>query len=88
MNINNIRAVDHARAAAIAMAVLSNDDAMLTQAFAEARDDKHPSAVSFMIVAGAKNLVDTLTEVIGADETEQLLQRTLVQLRAAAEDGS
>lgn len=86
MNYQNIRAVDHARAAAIAMAVMTDDDAMAAVAINDINGDPEEQAAVNVFIAMGINLHQFLKATIGQDAAEQLLQKTLVQLRAAADN--
>lgn len=83
MNIQNIRAVDHARAAQLAVAVATDDDTMAALAIRDASDDPHPQSVTNLLIAMAVNLTQTLGATIGGEQTVRLLRTTLTQLTAA-----
>ncbi|MGN7188840.1 hypothetical protein [Microbacterium enclense] len=79
MELHNLRAVDHARAAQLAMAVNSGDDAMVAMVAADVADDERGDSALTLMLAQAVNLVQTLQAVIGTDATTALLQATLAQ---------
>lgn len=88
MNLSQLRPTDHARAAQIAVAVATDDDAMASQAIVDAYEDSHPAAVPNVILAMGYSLDQMLRATIGPEATIDLLRRTLAQLVAAEEAGA
>ncbi|AZS38188.1 hypothetical protein CVS47_02839 [Microbacterium lemovicicum] len=85
MNTNNLLAVDHARAAAVAVAVATGDDAMALLAISEAAEDVRDESLHALVIACGVSLVQMLHATIGLEAAEQLLRKTLLQLRTVAE---
>lgn len=88
MDVQQLRAVDHQRAAVIAVAVATNDDAMVAQAIVDAYEDPHDAAIEGVMIALGLNLSQMLSATIGPDAAVQLLRATLAQLVEAEESGS
>ncbi|MFZ8756096.1 hypothetical protein ACO03V_01590 [Microbacterium sp. HMH0099] len=83
MDLNYIPAIDHARAAQLAVAVLDGDDAMAADAINAAGNDDRQESVSNLLLVAAKQLVDVLSATMGREKAGIFLRTTLAQLRAA-----
>ncbi|MBB3158300.1 hypothetical protein FHS07_001996 [Microbacterium proteolyticum] len=88
MNFENVPAVDHARAAQLAVAILDDDDTMANDALTAANEDPRPEAHTNLMLVAAKGTVDFLTATIGREAAGVLLRETLAQLRAAENEAS
>lgn len=88
MDLNHIPAVDHARAAQLAIAVLDGDDAMAADAINAAGNDDRPDSVTNLLLTASKQAVDLLTSTVGHEKAGEFLRNTLAQLRGAEHKGS
>lgn len=83
MDLRQIRPVDHARAAQLAMAVNLDDDAMAALVANDVAEDERGDSALLLMLAQAQNVIQLLHEVIGSQQTTALLQATLAQHSAA-----
>jgi hypothetical protein len=81
------RPKDTARASRMVLAVITDDQQMLTLALSEAVTDEHPRALLNTIASLASAIGSSAVGKHGQAGAEQLLQRTIAEtLRAGAAD--